>query len=259
MYMAHERRQYILRLLEQRGRIRSAALAAELGVTDETIRTDLVALQQKGLLRRVHGGAEYAVPTAPTAAEEQSPRLDVQLAQLVAEHIPAGAVIYAEAAPFTRVLAAQLADKPCTFITNSPQLALHLSPQALPHSIFCTGGELDKNCRLFHGPDAEQALQAMPPHLCLLQPKSLSPTHAGYNSPVAAHWAQLASSLAQQCIIAVPSAALHAAPAPHTVALPHFRLITEDNLPPHFLHHPSVQTVPYISAELLRQADRFDY
>lgn len=48
MYMAHERRQYILRLLQQRGRIRSAELAQELGVTDETIRIDLVLMQKRG-------------------------------------------------------------------------------------------------------------------------------------------------------------------------------------------------------------------
>ena len=62
MYVAQERRAYILRLLQQRGSIRSASLARELGVTDETIRTDLVDLQAQGLLQRVHGGARYTLP-----------------------------------------------------------------------------------------------------------------------------------------------------------------------------------------------------
>ena len=64
MYVAQERRAYILRLLQQRGSIRSASLARELGVTDETIRTDLVDLQAQGLLQRVHGGARYTLPWA---------------------------------------------------------------------------------------------------------------------------------------------------------------------------------------------------
>jgi DeoR/GlpR family transcriptional regulator of sugar metabolism len=80
MYMAQERRQYILRLLEQRGSVRTTALARELGVTDETIRTDLVDMQARALLQRMHGGARYIMPTVPTASD--SPRLDVQLAQL---------------------------------------------------------------------------------------------------------------------------------------------------------------------------------
>ena len=59
MYVAQERRAYILRILQQRGSIRSATIARELGVTDETIRTDLVDMQAQGLLLRTHGGAKY--------------------------------------------------------------------------------------------------------------------------------------------------------------------------------------------------------
>ncbi|MBR2145626.1 MAG: DeoR/GlpR transcriptional regulator, partial [Akkermansia sp.] len=62
MYVAKERRAYILRLLQQQGSLHSATLARELGVTDETIRTDLVAMQNQGLLKRTHGGAEYILP-----------------------------------------------------------------------------------------------------------------------------------------------------------------------------------------------------
>ena len=41
MYVPHERRARILRLLSERGVLRTADLAEELGVTDETVRTDL--------------------------------------------------------------------------------------------------------------------------------------------------------------------------------------------------------------------------
>ena len=255
MYMAHERRQYILRLLEQRGRIRSAALAAELGVTDETIRTDLVAMQQKGLLKRVHGGAEYVVPAATATADDM--RADVALARLVAQQIPAGAVIYADACRFTRVLATVLATTPCTFITPAPQLALQLAPAALPHSIICTGGSIDKETRLCHGPAAEQALLHTAPQFAVLQPAALTPTHAAYRHGLHARWAQLATHCAEHTFVVVPSAALYNT-AEHALQLPAFSLFTEDNIPPGFDAIPTA-TIPYISAEMLSADDDFNF
>lgn len=255
MYMAHERRQYILRLLEQRGRIHSASLARELRVTDETIRTDLVALQQKGLLKRVHGGAEYVVPIG--ASPQNDMRADVAMAQLVAQQITSGAVIYADAVPFTRVLAAALADSPCTFITPSPQLALQLAPAALPHTVISTGGILDKDTKLFCGSKAEMVLEQTPPQVAVLRPHSLAPASAAYLQPQQARWAQLAAQLAKQCLVAVPSSAF-TAQAPHEVLLPSYSLITEDNIPGSFQGIPAA-TIPYISAEMLIPEDDFDF
>ena len=54
-------RNHILEQLRPDGRVDAAEIAAELGVTGETIRKDLIALERQGLLRRVHGGA---VPVA---------------------------------------------------------------------------------------------------------------------------------------------------------------------------------------------------
>ena len=254
MYMAHERRQYIIRLLEQRGSIRSAALAQELGVTDETIRTDFVALQKKGLLKRVHGGAEYIVPTQASGATADA-GAESAMAALVAAHIPAGACIYADACHFTRVLAAQLADKPCTFITPSLQLSLHLAPKVLPHTVICTGGQVDKDCKLCCGEQAEQALSQARPQFAVLRPAGLSPTQAFYTHALQAHWATLATACAEHCLVAVPAAVLTATTV-HATQLPPYQLVTEDNLPPGFEGIPT-QTIPYISAESLLPSELY--
>jgi DeoR family fructose operon transcriptional repressor len=55
-----ERQQAIATLVAERGRVQVAAVAEEFGVTMETVRRDLAALERVGMLRRVHGGA---VPT----------------------------------------------------------------------------------------------------------------------------------------------------------------------------------------------------
>jgi DeoR/GlpR family transcriptional regulator of sugar metabolism len=54
---AHQRRDLITRLVRDRGRVQVTELMAEFGLTDTSIRRDLSILENKGVLRRVHGGA----------------------------------------------------------------------------------------------------------------------------------------------------------------------------------------------------------
>ena len=56
MYAA-ERQQAIAELVTRRGRVSVADLAVEFGVTTETVRRDLDGLEERRLVRRVHGGA----------------------------------------------------------------------------------------------------------------------------------------------------------------------------------------------------------
>lgn len=66
---AESRRRVILEELTGSGRVRVARLAAQLEVADETVRRDLIALEQQGELVRVHGGAVTAL--GPRSYENQ--------------------------------------------------------------------------------------------------------------------------------------------------------------------------------------------
>jgi DeoR family transcriptional regulator, fructose operon transcriptional repressor len=55
--LAVERRRRILTSLERFSAITTDKLAADLGVSPETVRRDLIELERRGMLRRVHGGA----------------------------------------------------------------------------------------------------------------------------------------------------------------------------------------------------------
>lgn len=57
MLLENERHDAILDALQSRASVRTEELAAELGVSGMTVRRDLRALEERGLLRRVHGGA----------------------------------------------------------------------------------------------------------------------------------------------------------------------------------------------------------
>ncbi|UUN29789.1 substrate-binding domain-containing protein [Streptomyces sp. FIT100] len=58
------RQEAILRELRRRGSVRARDLAEELGVTPMTIRRDLAALAERGMLSRTHGGAALPRPRA---------------------------------------------------------------------------------------------------------------------------------------------------------------------------------------------------
>ena len=55
--LKEERHQYILNRINQNYRVYITALSTELGVSDDTLRRDLLELDEKGLLIKVHGGA----------------------------------------------------------------------------------------------------------------------------------------------------------------------------------------------------------
>src|SRR5690606_10473699 len=62
-WTAEERQREIVRLARATGSVDVTALAADLGVAKETVRRDLRALEDHGLVRRTHGGA-YPVESA---------------------------------------------------------------------------------------------------------------------------------------------------------------------------------------------------
>ena len=56
--ISSQRQHLILSRLRTRGAVRITSLSKELGVSAMTIRRDIADLADKGLLKRVHGGAE---------------------------------------------------------------------------------------------------------------------------------------------------------------------------------------------------------
>ena len=99
---ADQRKTHILDRLLTDGRVDAVEVAESLGVTDETIRKDLIALERHGLLRRVHGGAvpvqslafEPAVETRTELASEKT-----RIAQAALNHLPAEGSVLIDAGP----------------------------------------------------------------------------------------------------------------------------------------------------------------
>ncbi|QIB34576.1 DeoR/GlpR family DNA-binding transcription regulator [Ancylobacter pratisalsi] len=77
--LSHVRHSRILEHLSMTGSIGVTAIAADLGVSDMTIRRDLVELEREGRLVRVHGGAVLADAPASIAMDSEEPRFDARL------------------------------------------------------------------------------------------------------------------------------------------------------------------------------------
>ncbi|SCW69792.1 DeoR/GlpR family DNA-binding transcription regulator [Ancylobacter rudongensis] len=77
--LSHVRHARILDHLAAAGSVGVAVLAAELGVSDMTIRRDLLELERDGRLLRVHGGAVLAETPASVAMDSEEPRFDARL------------------------------------------------------------------------------------------------------------------------------------------------------------------------------------
>lgn len=132
---ASERQQSMLAEARALGRVEVIALAEQLGVTPETVRRDLTALESRGLVRRVHGGAlpverldaEISVATRMAKASAEKKRIAVR----ALEEIPRGGSILLDSGTTTYALAEQLpTDQGLTVVTNSVSVAALLQGRA---------------------------------------------------------------------------------------------------------------------------------
>lgn len=128
--LAALRHQAILEELRVHGQVNAGALTGQFGVTHETIRKDLSALQQRGLLRRVHGGA---VPLETVTHEPQVGQRTQQRAQkdriaaAAQQFVPDQGAILIDSGSTTYAFAESMRPSPGVHaITNSLPIALAL-------------------------------------------------------------------------------------------------------------------------------------
>lgn len=129
---ATERQQEILSRARLDGRVEVRSLAELLDVTPETVRRDLTALERRGLLHRVHGGAipverlgfEPAVDERESVMAGQKERI----AKAALDELPDGGAIILDAGTTTARLAELLpTDRELTVVTHGLPIALALA------------------------------------------------------------------------------------------------------------------------------------
>ncbi|MFD7320869.1 DeoR/GlpR family DNA-binding transcription regulator [Streptomyces sp. NPDC059875] len=168
--LAAERRDHLLDLLAREGKIVAKDVAAELGISEDSVRRDLRDLAAEGLCQRVYGGALPVSPALADYAARQTVAPDGKrkVASVAAALVrPGGAVILDGGTTALAVAQALPHDLACTVITHSPTIAAALldHPRA---ELFLLGGRVFKHSAVACGAAAVEAAQNVSADLCLL-------------------------------------------------------------------------------------------
>lgn len=138
-----ERRKQILLELKLRPHVRISDLAQRFKVSTETVRRDLDALADDGLISRAHGGASApAQGHYPGLDERTNARVEERekIGQRAAELVLEGETVMIDSGSTTIQMARSLAylGTPCTIITNSIPIAMTLGHGAA-EVLLCPG------------------------------------------------------------------------------------------------------------------------
>ena len=177
--LASQRHNQIQNLLLQHGAVTISGLMETFGISMETARRDLAAMEKAGLLARVHGGA-LPLSTARFYRPLKDRMLDQQpqkqaIAQAAAEQVNEGDYIFISSGS-TALLFAQALRKrirKLTVVTYS--LDVFETLRDLPdYTVLLTGGEYYAQERAFRGPVAAAFLAGMYVQKVFLFPSVLS-------------------------------------------------------------------------------------
>ncbi|GAA3013415.1 DeoR/GlpR family DNA-binding transcription regulator [Streptomyces fulvorobeus] len=168
--LAAERRDHLLGLLARKGKIVAKDVAADLGISEDSVRRDLRDLASEGLCQRVYGGALPASPAVVgyDARHAVAPGGKRKVASAAAGLVrPGGALILDGGTTALAVTHALPRDLACTVVTHSPTIAAALldHPQA---EILLLGGRVIKRSAVTCGAAAVEAAQNVSADLCLL-------------------------------------------------------------------------------------------
>jgi DeoR/GlpR family transcriptional regulator of sugar metabolism len=186
--LAQQRQAAILDLIRRHGGVRVSQLVGQFGVSDMTIRRDLEALAERGLVDKVHGGATIAGPgsTEEPGFDAKSVRQQAEkraIAAHAAKLVEPGTAVALSAGTTTAALASLLADVPgLTVVTNSIPVADALYHVGRPdQTVVLTGGIRTPSDALV-GPVAEAAVAALNVDVLFLGVHGMSP-RTGFTTP----------------------------------------------------------------------------
>jgi DeoR family fructose operon transcriptional repressor len=158
-----ERQERIAELVATRGKVHVSELTGLFGISEPTARKDLTILEQRGLLKRTHGGA---VSLHPPVEDEVASRLTLHreakqsIARACVELLSPGEAVFFDSGTTVREIAYALAGTGLrvTILTDSPSVAEAVADLAgVSHVLI--GGQLRRISGCVVGPLATENLK----------------------------------------------------------------------------------------------------
>ncbi len=171
----NERQKQILNLLREQGAIRVQKLAKILHYSEMTIRRDLTAMEQAGLLKRNHGMAvENDINSQPITIRSFSQDAEKKvLCKKAATYLEDNINVFIDSSSTCIHLLPYIAEyKNITVFTNSVQVVLYAARFHIP--CYLSGGEYYEHDMCLVGSDAENFARNINPDLAFF-------SCAGYN------------------------------------------------------------------------------
>jgi len=153
-----KRKNIILARIKEEGEVNVKELAEEIGISEITIRRDLVTLANDGLVYRTHGGAmrqDLVNPQidfknkAATNAEQKD-----HICRIAAQEITDGDIIFMDCGSTVFRLCQFIKHKEIRVVTNSLPVLYELMDCSV--AVNLVGGEVDKERKAVHGRIAEE-------------------------------------------------------------------------------------------------------
>jgi len=168
--LAAERRDLLLTRLRTDGKVVAKDLAAELGLSEDSVRRDLRELAAAGLCQRVYGGA---LPVSPAVADYAtrtavSPDSKARVASRAAALVRPGSTVIIDGGTTALAVAQALPpDLAATVVTHSPTVAAALVTHPTVE-VFLIGGRLFKHSAVTSGAAAAEAAERVRADVFLL-------------------------------------------------------------------------------------------
>lgn len=178
--LQEERHQRIRALLAAAHRVSTDRIAGDLGVSRETVRRDIMELEARGELRRVHGGvvAVGPEPEPPIAVRSQVRQKEKRaIAKAAARLVAPGQTLFLDFGSTVSALAEELASLPgLTVITNSFDVAQIVANQNRSRAVLL-GGRVDEGIPATFGEGTIAEIHRYRADMALLSPVALHPRY----------------------------------------------------------------------------------
>lgn len=161
--LTEERFAKILSILESMGSVTVQQLMTELNTSESTIRRDLNALDAKGKLTKVHGGAvlktvAYSTKDDNVISRKEKNRDDkIIIAKHAAKLITNSDFVYLDAGTTTELMIEYITSRQAMFVTNAISHAKRLAERGF--TVYLLGGEFKAITEAIVGEEAVETLR----------------------------------------------------------------------------------------------------
>lgn len=165
IHTTNQREEEILReLLDAGGSCRVSFLASRLGVSLETIRRNVRNLEERKIVRKVHGGVhvleEILEPALRTRLDTQVDAKE-KLARAVAELIDDGDSVFLDVGSTTAYVASALTNHSNLFVVTNSVFVAHTLASRNDNKVFMAGGELRSHDGGAFGAEAQDLIRRL--------------------------------------------------------------------------------------------------